>query len=106
MRAMAMLPLDGPSATIGDLAKLNGARFLFICRPCNHTASFTPADVLARPRMEPELLLKHFQRLVICAECRMKVDDVFRTLDFTSTEYLHRLQQEGHTGGGWSGPKT
>lgn len=99
---MALLPLDGPSATLAQLAAMHGSRFTFRCQPCNHMVTFSGEEIVAR--YKPEVLFKHFQRRVICGHCRMPVDGDFRTMEFSSTEYLHKIAQAGGTGGGWSGP--
>lgn len=51
------------------------------------------------------VLFKHFLGRVICGICRMPVDGDFRTMEFNSTQYLHKIAEDGGTGGGWSGPQ-
>lgn len=79
---MPLLDLDGPSASLGELAARPGARFHFHCKPCGYPVSFSGAEIVAR--YPPGVLFKHFQRHVICGRCRMPVDGDFRTLEFSS----------------------
>jgi hypothetical protein len=92
-----------PSPTVAELAALHGAGFTFMCRPCNRSKTYTGPELVAR--VGTEETWQSLRARTVCPQCQMPVDGDFRTFDFHSTQYLHKLQQQGLNGGGWSGPK-
>lgn len=100
---MPLLDLNGPSATLAELAAKYGSRFHFTCQPCRYTVSFSGSEIVAR--YPGTVLFKHFQRHVVCGKCRMPVDGDFRTMEFSCTTDPAEAARMGHTPHGWSGPR-
>lgn len=84
--------------TLADLTRQPGASLTFDCRPCGrHT--FYYGEKLARfmARVPAGETLDSLKARMVCPQCKMPIDGVFRTFTFS--------RGSGDERHGWSGPE-
>jgi hypothetical protein len=92
--------------TIAELAAKHGATLTFDCRPCGRH-KFYHGEELAQfvARFPPEMTWEYLKPRTVCPQCRMPVDGVFRTFEFSFTDDLTQWEALGLTPRGRRGPR-